>query len=82
MGRPKGGKNRKWTNEERLKYVLLCEEELLSPEYVERNYGVSAGTLRGWIKRYRRGGITLKSFIRGISLQHYIHVSPYLLKMN
>jgi len=57
VGRPKGGKNRKWTNEERLKYVLLCEEELLSPEYVERNYGVSAGTLRGWIKRYRRGGI-------------------------
>lgn len=57
MGRPKGGKNRKWTNEERLKYVLLCEEELQSPEYVERNYGVSAGTLRGWIKRYRCGGI-------------------------
>ena len=27
MARPKGGKNRKWTNEERLKYVLMCEEE-------------------------------------------------------
>lgn len=57
MGRPKGGKNRRWTNEERLKYVLLCEEDLMSPEYVARNYGISLGTLRGWVKRYRNGGI-------------------------
>ena len=55
MARPKGGKNRKWTNEERLKYVLMCEEEHIPVRTIVREEGISRGTLREWIRRYRSG---------------------------
>jgi len=57
MGRPKGGKNRRWTNEERLKYVLMCEEEHVSVEALARETGIPRGTLGGWVRRYRNGGV-------------------------
>lgn len=57
MGRPKGGKNRRWTNEERLKYVLLCEEGHISAEALARETGIPRGTLDGWVRRYRNGGV-------------------------
>jgi len=56
MGRPKGGKNSKWTNEERLKYVIMCEENHIPVCQAARETGVSYGTLDSWIRRYRRGG--------------------------
>ena len=56
MARSKGGKNRKWTNEERLKYVLMCEEEHIPVCTIVREEGIPRGTLRGWIRRYRSGG--------------------------
>ena len=56
MARPKGGKNRKWTNEERLKYVLMCEEKHIPVRTIVREEGISRGTLREWIRRYRSGG--------------------------
>lgn len=57
MGRPKGGKNRKWTNEERLKYVQMCEDEYIPVKTVAREAGIPYGTLKGWVTRYREGGI-------------------------
>lgn len=57
MGRPKGGKNRKWTNEERLKYVLMCEEDHIPVCTLAREAGIPYGTLDGWVRRYRRGGV-------------------------
>lgn len=57
MARPKGGKNRQWTNEERLKYVLMCEEDHIPVRTLARDSGVPRGTLEKWIKRYRTGGI-------------------------
>ena len=57
MGRPKGGKNRRWTNEERLKYVLMCEEDHIPVCTLAREAGIPRGTLDQWIKRYRRGGV-------------------------
>lgn len=57
MGRPKGGSNRLWTNEERLQYVLLCEEQYIPVKQVARENNIPYGTLRGWVKRYRLGGI-------------------------
>ena len=57
MSRPKGGKNRKWANEERLKYVLLCEEEHVPIRTLAREEGIPEGTLRGWVRRYRTGGV-------------------------
>ena len=56
MARPKGGVNRRWTNEERLKYVLLYEEGKMTISEICNEYGVPNGTLRGWIDRYRKGG--------------------------
>ena len=56
MARPKGGKNRKWTNEERLRYVLMCEEESIPVHTLAREEGIPRGTLRQWINRYREGG--------------------------
>ena len=57
MGRPKGSKNRKWTNDERLKYVLMCEEEHIPVCTLAREAGIPHGTLDGWVRRYRRGGV-------------------------
>ena len=56
MARQKGGKNRKWTNEERLKYVLMCEEENIPVRTLVREEGIPRGTLRQWVNRYRKGG--------------------------
>lgn len=57
MARPKGGKNRKWTNEERLKYVLMYEKEHTPLRIISREEGIPLGTLEGWVKRYRKGGV-------------------------
>ena len=57
MAKPKGRKNRKWTNEERLKYVLLSEEEHIPVRTLAREKGIPRGTLVQWVKRYREGGI-------------------------
>ena len=56
MGRAKGGTNRKWTKEERIKYVLMCEEEGYPIKTLARDAGIPYGTLKGWVCRYRRGG--------------------------
>ena len=56
MGRPKGGKNRIWTNEERLKYVLMCEEGY-PVKTLAKEQKIPRGTLNGWIQRYRSGGV-------------------------
>ena len=57
MGRCKGGNNRQWTNEQRLKYVLLCEEKHIPVRQVARENNIPYGTLDGWVRRYRTGGI-------------------------
>lgn len=57
IGRPKGGKNRKWTAEERLKYVLMCEEGHIPVCTLAREQQIPRGTLDNWVRRYRNGGI-------------------------
>ena len=57
MSRPKGGKNRLWTDEERLKYVLMCEEKHMPVRRVAKEFNIPRDTLRGWIRRYRDGGV-------------------------
>ncbi|MBQ1791496.1 MAG: helix-turn-helix domain-containing protein [Oscillospiraceae bacterium] len=56
MGRIKGSKSRHWTEEERLKYVLMCEEDHMPVRTVAREFGIPRGTLTGWVNRYRTGG--------------------------
>lgn len=57
MGRHKGGRNRRWTNEERLRFVLMCEEEHIPVRTVAREKGIPRGTLEGWVRRFHEGGI-------------------------
>ena len=57
MGRKKGGNNRRWAAEERLKYVLLCENQHFPVRQVARDYNIPYGTLKGWVQRYREGGV-------------------------
>ena len=57
MGRIKGGNNRQWSNDDRLKYVLMCEEQHIPLRTVAWEFNIPRGTLDGWIRRYRLGGI-------------------------
>ncbi len=56
MSRTKGGKNRHWTYEERLKYVLMCEEDHMPVLTAAKKFSIPYGTLKGWVTRYRNGG--------------------------
>ena len=56
MGRQKGEKNRRWTNEELLRYVLMCEDEHKPGRAVARECEIPYGTLDHWVRRYRNGG--------------------------
>ena len=57
MGRPKGGKNREWSKEEKFKYVqlILSGEKSLTQIYNEEN--LSFGMLSNWIKKFNEGGL-------------------------
>lgn len=57
MGRHKGGTNRRWSAEERLKYVLMCEKDHVPVRTLARDLGIPHGTLKGWVDRYRFGGV-------------------------
>ena len=53
----KGQTFRRWSNEERLKYVLMCEKEHIPIRTLAREANIPQGTLVGCVKRYRTGGI-------------------------
>ena len=57
MSRPKGGKNREWSKEQKyevIKYIINGEK---SAHDLERELGISNGMICGWVKRYNEGGI-------------------------
>ena len=56
MGRPKGGKNRKWTVEEKLRIVNRHLIDHISLEQVAREEHISHGLLSSWIAKYFDGG--------------------------
>lgn len=80
MGRHKGGNNRIWTNEERLKYVLMCEEEGYPVRTLAKDQGIPRGTLDGWIRRYRAGGVEALNSTKFRSGNHFaaLHKSKSL----
>ncbi len=57
MGRPKGGKNREWSKEEKLKYVNMVVSGEKSACEIEREYGIAKSMVSNWIKRYNEQGI-------------------------
>ena len=56
MGSKKGMPHRKWSKEEKLKYILLHLEEHMSLLQIERSYGVSNSLVSAWVKRYLEDG--------------------------
>ena len=57
MGRSKGGKNREWSKEEKLKYVNMVVSGEKSSHDIEREYGIVTSMVSNWIKRYNEQGI-------------------------
>ena len=56
MGRPKGGKNRRWKTEDRIRIVHRYIDEHIGQETLAKEEGLSRSTLYGWINRYRVEG--------------------------
>lgn len=56
MGRPKGGKNRSWSAEEKLRIVKRYYDEGIGRHSLARDEGISGGMLWNWIQKYREEG--------------------------
>jgi len=56
MGRPKGGKNRRWTVEEKIRIINRHLEDHVSINQVAREENISNGMLSSWISKYLDGG--------------------------
>lgn len=56
MGRPKGGKNRYWSKEEKLRIIKKIINEGYSTKEVAKQESVSDSMIRKWIKRYVEQG--------------------------
>ena len=57
MGRPKGGKNREWSKDQKyeiIRHILTGEK---SSHDLECELCISGGMIRNWIRRYNDGGI-------------------------
>ena len=56
MGRPKGGKNKYWTKEEKLRIVKKITEEGLSSKQVAKEKNIDSGMIRKWVRKYLEEG--------------------------
>ena len=57
VGRPKGGKNKYWSAEEKYKIIKpILEYELTSGE-VTRRTGINNGMLSAWVRKYKEKGM-------------------------
>lgn len=56
MGRPKGGKNRYWSHEEKLRIVKSVIQGEYSLAEISRTEKISHGMLSTWVKRYYEFG--------------------------
>ena len=56
MGCKKGVPHRKWTQEEKLKFVRMHLEAHMSQGEIERTYGVRKNLVGSWVKRYLEEG--------------------------
>lgn len=57
MGRIKGGTNKYWCKEEKLRIIKRVTEEKLSTHDVSRGENISNGMLNNWLKKYYELGI-------------------------
>ena len=56
MGRHKGGRNKTYTKEEKLKYVKMMIDEGYSPQKIEKVFGISHSLTDVWRRKYLRFG--------------------------
>ena len=56
MGRPKGGKNKRWSMEEKLRIVRRYFDERIGQNRLAAEEGISRGQLHSWISKYQEGG--------------------------
>lgn len=56
MGRPKGGKNRKWTAEEKMRVINRHLQDHVSMRQIAREESISSGLLSAWVSKYLEGG--------------------------
>lgn len=56
MGCKKGRTHRKWSKEEKLRFVKLHLEEHISVREIERQYGVENSLVSTWVKKYLEEG--------------------------
>lgn len=56
MGKQKGIPHRKWTKEEKLKFVKLHLEKHKSLMQIEKEYSVGNGLVSAWVKKYLNEG--------------------------
>ena len=64
-GRPKGGKNKKYSYEFKLKVVKDREENHLSWMELEKKYDIVRGVIQRWIKLYNQGLLETGRIRRG-----------------
>jgi len=55
-GRPKGGKNRRWSKEEKLQIVLEYFNGGVGGNKLAKEHGISKGMIWRWIEAYRKFG--------------------------
>lgn len=56
MGRPKGGRNKEWTQEEKLRIVRRYFDEGIGQRTLANEEGISRGMIYQWITKYQDGG--------------------------
>jgi transposase-like protein len=56
MGRPKGGKNRNRSKEEKLRVVLRNLDDKIGQRTIAREENISRGQVHSWIQKYLEGG--------------------------
>ena len=56
MGRHKGGRNKTYTKEEKLKYVKIMIDEGYSSLRIEKEFGISHSLTDVWRRKYLRFG--------------------------
>jgi len=57
IGRPKGGKNRKYTVEEKLSIVNMNLQDNMSIIQIEKETGISDSLISAWIHKYLDNGL-------------------------
>lgn len=56
MGRPKGGKNKSWSKEEKIRIVKRYLDEGIGSIRLSKEEHLDAGTIRKWVRRYLNEG--------------------------